>query len=135
MCCKRQKVNWEQKRRGTSRLPRLPGCAGRGWVLQPSGHSSVGAFSMPWAVEELLLIAAREKGTRCFLECCFLGLCLCFRKLLPSTVTMKVCHPSRVAVSSADVRGTASHLQPQKAGEPAGCPLTPQEMRASGNLK
>lgn len=54
---------------------------------------------MVWAVEEFLLITAGRKHAQCLLECCFLGLCLCFWKPLPSPVTRKVHHPSRVAVN------------------------------------
>jgi len=113
---------------------RSPGRAGRRWALRAGGHSSVGAFSVPWAVDELLLIAVQGKGTWCLLECCFLGLCLCFRKLLPSTVTTKVCYLLRVAVGLTDVSSIAKP-SPARTGRGTGrLPLTPQEMRASENL-
>lgn len=61
---KRQKVNWDQKLSGRNRLAQgrqtlcSPGCAGRSWALQPGRQSSISAFSMAGAVEELLLIDA-----------------------------------------------------------------------------
>lgn len=55
------------------------GGEGGGWALQPVEHSSIGAFSVAWAVEKLLLIAAQGKGTWCLLEC-FVGIVPVFSK-------------------------------------------------------
>lgn len=127
VCCKRHKVTWDQKVRGSRRLLRLPGAgevrserldSPAWWARQQRclflGLGCGGASANHCAGETRSMPPGMLRWGRCRLEAA--PWC---------RVTVKVCHPSRVAVSSVNVSGTASHPQSRQAGEAASCPLVP----------
>lgn len=117
--CKRHKVTWDQELRGRRRLLRLPG----------AGEARSERLDAPawWARQQRCLLLGLGCGGASANHCAGAtrlvppGMLLwgwCRLEAAPwCRVTVKVCHPSRVAVSSAHVSGTASHPRPDRLGK------------------